>query len=92
LRGAPLAQLRFAPHNHNGLTEFAKVEENKRAFTAKMDEYFDAPVIGYLGDYTLEGQYFWDTDWHPNDEGRRLHSTQMAKDIRAQMEKEGRLP
>jgi len=82
----------FAPHNHNGLTEFAKVEENKRAFTAKMDEYFDAPVIGYLGDYTLEGQYFWDTDWHPNDEGRRLHSTQMAKDIRAQMEKEGRLP
>ncbi len=82
----------FAPHNHNGLTESGRTEENKRAFTAKMDEYFDAPVIGYLGDYTLEGQYFWDTDWHPNDEGRRLHSTQMAKDIRAQMEKEGRLP
>lgn len=79
----------FAPHNANGLTRTARTDENKRAYTERFREALNAPVISYLGDYTLAGQYIYDSDWHPNDEGRRIRTEQLAKDLRVQMIADG---
>lgn len=79
----------FAPHNYNGLTRTARTEENMHAYTERWIEALNVPVISYLGDYTLAGQYIQDSDWHPNDVGREMRTAQLAKDMKAQMAKDG---
>ena len=79
----------FAPHNYNGLTRTARTEENMHAYTNRFREVLNVPVISYLGDYTLAGQYIQDSDWHPNDVGREMRTAQLAKDLKVQMAKDG---
>lgn len=79
----------FAPHNYNGLTAQARTLSTREAYTRYMRSMLDSPVISNLSDFTLAGEYIYDSDWHPNDEGRRIRTEQLAKDIRAQLVKDG---
>jgi hypothetical protein len=79
----------FAPHNYNALTKQSREETYKEAYTQFFRDNLTIPVISYLGDYTQEGQYFYDSDWHLNSEGRRIRSEQLGKDLRAQLIKDG---
>lgn len=79
----------FAPHNYNGLTKQAREPAHKTAFTQHVAKMLNSPVISDLNDYTLEGQYFWDSDWHTNNIGRTMRTEQLGKDLRAQLVKDG---
>ena len=79
----------FAPHNYNALAKPVHDPAYKEAYTQFYRDNFTSPVISYLGDYTLKGEFMYDSDWHPNDEGRRMRSEQLGKDLRAQMVKDG---
>ena len=79
----------FAPHNYNGLTRQAREPAHKTAFTQHVAKMLNSPVISDLNNYTLEGQYFWDSDWHTNNIGRRMRTEQLGKDLRAQLVKDG---
>jgi len=79
----------FAPHNYNALAKPVHDPAYKEAYTQFFRDNFTSPVISYLGDYTLKGEFMYDSDWHPNDEGRRMRSEQLGKDLRAQMVKDG---
>jgi len=79
----------FAPHNYNGLTKQAREPAHKTAFTQHVAKMLNSPVISDLNDYTLEGQYFWDSDWHTNNIGRKMRTEQLGKDLRAQLVKDG---
>ena len=79
----------FAPHNYNALAKPVHDPAYKEAYTQFYRDNFTSPVISYLGGYTLKGEFMYDSDWHPNDEGRRMRSEQLGKDLRAQMVKDG---
>ena len=52
-----------------------------REFESFMKSKINATFISDIEDYILEPEYFYDTNFHVNDEGMKLHSANLARDI-----------
>jgi len=77
-----------SPVNRNALIEDAATEKKQAAYVENIKQYLYFPVISVPGDYIFPGNYFSDTDHHLNDIHSADRSVQLAKDLKAQFEKE----
>ena len=77
--GAKVA-VSFAPHNANALSDYGRTT-GRAEYARRFAEALDAPVISRVEDYTLAGEYMFDSDWHPNDTGRAMRTAQLARDL-----------
>ncbi len=68
----------FCPMNRLGLTEEV-TEESLLRFSEYLSEELACPVIGDIRDFVYEGGYFYDTNFHLNDSGVRLHSVNVTR-------------
>ena len=71
----------FAARDKNriGTASQTAVEYNK--FTTHYENEIDFPVISNVGDYLLDAKYFWDSEWHTNDAGKKIRTEQLITDI-----------
>ncbi len=72
----------FAPHNANALSDYGRTV-GRAEYARRFAEALDAPVISRVEDYTMPGEYMYDTDWHTNDVGREARTAQLVRDLRA---------
>lgn len=82
----------FSPINETGLPEEdilmdlgSKFEESLRKNLSK----FNYKVISSHKDYLYKGRYFYDEDYHLNEEGASLRTNKLIKDIKAALNEEG---
>lgn len=61
----------------------AATEEEYDRFTQKCADALDYPVISNVGTYIMEHKYFYDSEWHPNEEGAKIRTENLANDIKA---------
>jgi hypothetical protein len=79
-----------SPVNRNALVEGGDTEKKQAAYRENIAKLVDFPVISVPGDYIFPGNFFSDTDHHLNDIHSADRSIQLAKDLKAQFESEGR--
>ncbi len=77
----------FAPFNAKAAQRVS--EKMFRAYTDRFKAALNAPVISYVGDYAIPSEWMFDSDWHPDDNGREHRTNLLYRDIVAEMEKEG---
>lgn len=84
-RGA-LVALTYSPVNRHGLPEedleervWERLEDNIIRYFAGRDVIF----LSTPADYLLEGRYFYDTDYHLNDEGVKIRTERLLNDMKA---------
>ena len=78
----------FAPINLNSLSESARTTAHQNAYMDHLRKMLDIPVISSLSDYILEGQYFYNSDYHTGDRGAGIRTKQLAMDLLAQLKQE----
>ena len=59
----------------------ATTEESKAAFAAFLSGNLDCPVIGEIDDCILDAGYFYDTNFHLNDDGVVVRTVRLLKDL-----------
>lgn len=80
-KGAALV-MSFAPFDKSRLAKSAATEAEYDKFTADCRNKLDYPVISNVGTYVMEHKYFFDSEWHLNDEGAALRTRSLAEDIK----------
>ncbi len=73
----------FATRDQNVMSASALKQSECDRFTNDCAEKLDYPVISNVRTFILEHKYFFDSEWHPNDEGAALRSELLARDIKA---------
>ncbi len=76
----------FATRDENVMSPSALKESECDKFTKDCADKLDYPVISNVRTFILEHKYFFDSEWHPNDEGAALRAELLAKDIRAYLD------
>jgi len=70
----------FCPMNSYAIADGESIED-----ALKLQEYLDGvldcPILGSIENSILEPEYFYDTNFHLNDSGMLLHSSNLTKDI-----------
>jgi hypothetical protein len=66
----------------------ARTEAHQTAYQKHFEEMLDAPVISNFSDYILQGEYFYNSDYHPSTEGAILRTKKLVADLKAQLAKE----
>ncbi len=69
---------------------FKSSDDDIKAYEDSVDNKLSAPRISDLKNYIIPQEYMYNSDWHTNVEGMILRTNQLAKDILAQFEKEGK--
>lgn len=69
------------PMNKNNIRADHLNDEHYDAYGQFLRDTVHAEVISDVRDYILEGKYFYDTDYHPNEPGKALHTEALAKDL-----------
>lgn len=80
-KGAALV-MSFGTFDKARLTPKAATEAEFDRFTEDCRKKLDYPVISNIGTYVMEHKWFFDSEWHPNDEGAKLRTENLAKDIK----------
>ena len=70
----------FAPMNELGLKEGAGDDE-LYAFSDALEERLDCEIISDITSYVYGAGYFYDTNFHLNDDGMTLHTIKLSQDI-----------
>ena len=70
-----------APCNRNALSENAKKESVQREYMDWLRGAISVPVIGDLWDYILDGEYMYNSDWHPNTIGRDIRTRKLYEQL-----------
>lgn len=78
--GAALV-MSFGTFDKSRLTPNSATEKEFDRFTEACRAKLDYPVISNIGTYVMEHKWFFDSEWHPNDEGAKLRTENLAKDI-----------
>ena len=79
----------YGPANRNQYAKNALTEAYFKKVDAGFQKMLTVPVISTVGDYIFEGQYMSNSNAHLGAEGRRIRTERLARDIRAQMIKDG---
>lgn len=86
-KGAKL-YMSFGTYDKARLHKSATTQSEYDRFTDSCADKLDYPVISNVGTYVMEHKYFFDSEWHLNDEGAQIRTQNLAEDIKAQLEKE----
>ena len=78
----------FGTYDKARLHKSATTQSEYDRFTDSCADKLDYPVISNVGTYVMEHKYFFDSEWHLNDEGAQIRTQNLAEDIKAQLEKE----
>ena len=70
----------FAPMNKLGLVPDADMERLS-AFQDAVTDKLNATLISEINNYVYDAGYFYDTNFHLNDAGVRVHTVNLIKDI-----------
>ena len=74
----------FSPVNWHGLTREERNGAVWQQFEDVIRPYLEergVPVVSAAGDYCMYGRYFYDTDYHLNDEGVALRTDLLLRDM-----------
>lgn len=80
-KGAALV-MSFGTFDKSRLKSSAAVQSEFDRFTNACQSKLDYPVISNIGTYVMEHKWFFDSEWHPNDEGAKLRTENLAEDIK----------
>lgn len=83
--GAALV-MSFGTHDKSRIWQGDTTEQAYDSFTAGCAELLDYPVISNIGTYIMEHKYFYDSEWHCNEEGSDIRTRNLANDIKAWLE------
>ncbi len=72
----------YPPHNKNNIAATSLTEKAYTSYNKWISETVHCPLISDVRNYIYQGQYFANTDYHLNAVGRKLHTAQLAKDIK----------
>lgn len=78
-----LLLMSFGTFDRARLSPEAATEEEFAAFTKKCADALDYPVISDIGTYIMEHKSFYDSEWHPNEEGARERTRSLVADLKA---------
>lgn len=70
----------FAPTNIDAVN-YETYEDDCASFAQYVSEKFTAKVISSPSDFVYDSEYFFDTNFHLNDEGMKMHTLNLAQDI-----------
>lgn len=76
----------FAPMNELGFIDGAG-EDALNEFSKELERKLDATVISNITDYVYEAGYFYDTNFHLNEAGKKLNTVNLIKDLLLEMGK-----
>lgn len=79
-RGIPV-YLGYPPYNLNACDAETLNDAGFDEYNADMQKVFSSVLISDARSYIFEGKYFYNTDYHLNEEGARIHTAQVIKDI-----------
>ena len=71
----------FAPMNQKAFIEGIADAEAFHDFIAKS---FDFPVIGYIEDYIMEAEWFYDSNFHLNEYGMTVRTVNLVNDLKTE--------
>lgn len=84
-RGAQVA-ISFSPINFHGLPPADREGRIWEQFENNMVKYLfeqnGIKIISSVTDYIFEGRYFYDTDYHLNDEGVKIRTARLLRDMK----------
>ena len=69
--------------------EFTPDETEYETFQAELEERLDSPVISNFTEYMLDQDYFYDTQFHLNNEGVDIRTQLLIKDLKRWKNQEG---
>ena len=72
----------YPPHNKNNIAATSLTEKAYTSYNKWISETVHCTLISDIRNYIYQGQYFANTDYHLNAVGRKLHTAQLAKDIK----------
>lgn len=75
--------------NRNSFDPRSLTEEYIAKTDAGYESKLTVPRISTIGDYIFEGKYLCNSNAHLGDEGRRIRTERLYRDIAAQMKKDG---
>ncbi|MBR5528635.1 MAG: leucine-rich repeat domain-containing protein [Clostridia bacterium] len=78
--------LSYPPYNINACDSATLNDEGYDAYNSDMETVFDARLISDVRNYIHEGKYFYNTDYHLGEQGTKIHTEQVCKDILAALE------
>lgn len=81
--------LSFSPRNLNALTDAARTVEHQQIYQDAVTAKLDAICISNVGDYVMEGTYFYNSDLHLGTEGAQIRTTKLAEQLKAALAKSG---
>ena len=73
----------FGTFDKSRLMSSAAVQSEFDKFTNYCADNLDYPVISNIGTYIMEHSSFYDSEWHPNEEGARERTRNLVTDIKA---------
>ena len=74
----------FAPHNYDSLSGSCLSQKSWKAYEYRLREMlggYGYTVISKAEDYIYNGRYFFDNDYHLNDGGTVLRTSQLIRDL-----------
>ncbi len=72
----------FGTFDKSRLSPSSAVQSEYDKFTEKCAQALDFPVISNIGTYIMDHQNFFDSEWHPNEEGARIRTENLVKDLK----------
>lgn len=75
--------------NRNSYKDSALTSENLAKVDAGYRKQLTVPLISKIEDYIFEGKYMANSSAHLNDAGRTIRTQRLARDLLAQLEKDG---
>ena len=73
----------FGTFDKARLMPSAAVQSEFDKFTEYCADNLDYPVISNIGTYIMEHSSFYDSEWHPNEEGAKERTRNLVTDIKA---------
>ncbi len=71
----------FPPYNKNACDSTTLNDTGFSDYCRDMDEVVHAHRISDVRDFIFEGKYFYNTDYHLNDEGAEIHTHKVVEDL-----------
>lgn len=73
------------PYNRNACDPKYLNDESYDAYHAYLDRVLSAELISDVRNYIFGGEYFYNTDYHLNDAGTKIHTEQLIADLLAKL-------
>lgn len=83
--GAELV-MSFGTFDKARLNPSVAVQSEFDKFTQYCADSLNYPVISNIGTYIMEHNSFFDSEWHPNEEGARVRTRNLAQDLKAYLD------